>query len=217
MAVALVAATSPIVADEPPSPVLVKVSIDVGEVPELAAWADQAKLLVEQWHPRLAELLASDGIRPPEVVTLVFKKDMKGVAATSGSTINIAANWVKQHPDDYGMVVHELTHAVQAYPRTDAGWLVEGIADYVRFFHFEPRAKLSAVDPARQSYRDGYRTAAMFLAWIEATHDKEIVRKLNEALRRSQYRYELFRQYTGKCLDRLWADFLESEAARGRS
>ncbi|MBA4019942.1 MAG: hypothetical protein C0483_22475 [Pirellula sp.] len=57
----------------------------------------------------------------------------------------------------------------------------------------------------------------MFLAWIEATHDQEIVRKLNEALRRSQYRYELFRQYAGKSLDRLWADFLESEAARGRS
>lgn len=199
-----------------PVQVAVVVRVDVGEAPELAAWAERAKGLVEVWHPRIAELLASDGVRPPGEIKLVFKKEMQGVAATSGTTITIAANWVKQHPDDYGMVVHELTHAVQAYPRAEAGWLVEGIADYVRFFRFEPQARLSPVDPARQSYRDGYRTTAMFLAWVESTHDKEIVRKLNEALRRSQYRYELFQEYTGKSLDRLWADFLESPAARGR-
>jgi hypothetical protein len=194
----------------------VHVTVDVTEVPELAAWADQAKKLVEKWHPIIADLLPSDGFTAPSEVKLLFKKDMRGVAGTSGTTISIAADWVKKHPDDYGMVVHELTHVIQAYPRPDAGWLVEGIADYVRFFHYEPRAKLTPIDPARQSYRDGYRTTAMFLAWIERTHDKTIVRTLNTALRKSEYRYDLFKKCTGKSLDRLWADFLEDAASRGR-
>ncbi len=202
--------------DDKARPVPVQVAVDVGEVPELAPWAEQAKKLVEKWHPMIADLLPSDGFTPPSRVKLVFRKDMKGVASTSGTTISIAAEWVKNHPDDHGMVVHELTHVIQAYPRLDAGWLVEGIADYVRFFHYEPKTKLAGVNPARQSYRDGYRVTAMFLAWVERTHDRAIVRKLNEALRKSAYRYDLFKKATGKSLDRLWADFLEDEAARGR-
>src|SRR5262249_27232851 len=156
-------------------PLPVKVSVDVTEVPELAAWANEAKRLVESWHPKLAELLTSEGFTPPAEVKLIFKKDMKGVAGTSGATISIAASWVKKHPDEYGMVIHELTHVVQAYPRPEPGWLVEGIADYARYFHFEPKAKLAGIDPARQSYRDGYGVTALFLAWLEKTHDQAIV------------------------------------------
>ena len=91
-----------------------------------------------------------------------------------------------------------------------------GFGAHGYFENYEPQAKLAGVDPSRQSYRDGYRTAAMFLAWIEAMHGKGVVPRLNEALRKSQYRYDLFKQLTGKSLDRLWADFLEDKAARGR-
>jgi len=209
---------SPAGGQDKAKPAPVKVSVDVTEVPELTKWADEAKKHVEKWHPKIADLLASDGFTPTSEVKLVIKKDMKGVAVagTSGATITIAAEWVKNHPDDYGMVVHELTHIVQAYPRPEPGWLTEGIADYVRYFHFEPKVRLTGINPARQSYRDGYRVTAIFLAWIEKTHDKSMVRKLNEAMRKSEYRYDLFKKHTGKSLDRLWADFLEDEAARGR-
>lgn len=193
-----------------------RVEVDSSQVPELSAWASDAARLVEKWHPRIAALLPTDGFTPPAHVTLVIEKSDQGVAATAGSTIRISSGWVKKHPDDFGMVVHELTHVIQSYPPSDAGWLVEGIADYVRYYHFEPQARLAAIDPARQSYRDGYRTAAMFLAWIERTHDADIVRKLNTALRRSQYKYDLFKQATTKSLDRLWADFLDDKASRGR-
>jgi hypothetical protein len=187
----------------------VRVTVDTSEVPDLAPWGDKAKTLVEKWHPKIAELLKSEGFTPPSRVKLVFKKNMEGVAGTSGDTITIAADWVKQHPDDYGMVIHELTHVVQSYPGNDAGWLVEGIADYVRFFHFEPKTRLGRLD-AKASYRDGYRTAARFLAWVERTQDKEAVRKLNAALRTGRYDQRLFKEYTGKDLDRLWTDFVAS-------
>ncbi len=177
------------------APAKVEVTVDTSQVPELAEWGEQAKKLIEEWHPRIAETLASDNFQPPNKVQLIFEKNGKGVAATTGTTIRVTADWVKKHPDDLGMIVHELTHVVQNYPANDAGWLVEGIADYVRMYQYEPQTKLSGIDPARQSYRDGYRTTAMFLAWIAAAHDKQIVSKLNDAFRHKKYRYDLFRQY----------------------
>ena len=161
----------------------VQVTVDVSEVPDLKDWGDKAKALVEKWQPIIADLLKSDGFTPPSEVKIVFKKDMRGIAYTSGRTITIAARWVQKHPDDFGMVVHELTHAVQSYGRTphDAGWVVEGMADYVRFFKYEPDANLGPINTGDAGYRDGYRTAAKFLDWITKTHDKDIVDQLNRA------------------------------------
>jgi hypothetical protein len=196
-----------------PKPDAVQVQVDTSEVPDLEPWGAKAKALVEKWHPILADLLKSDGFTPPSEVKIVFKKDMKGVAFTSGNTITIAADWINKSPNDYGMVVHELTHVIQSYPRTNRkdGWLVEGIADYVRFFKYEPKTKLGPINNPDASYRQGYRTAARFLAWIEKTYDKEIVVKLNQALRKSEYKDEMFKDATGKDLDDLWADFLKSQ------
>lgn len=193
-----------------------KVNIDLSQAPELATWAQHAKQTVEEWHPRISKLLQSKDFTPPAEITLLFAPNKNGVAHTVGTTITISADWVKKHPEDLGMVVHELTHVIQSYPKSDASWLVEGIADYIRYFHYEPTVKLSSIDPARQSYRDGYRTTAMFLAWIQRTQDETIIRRLNQALRRSDYNYGLFKQCTSKSLDRLWAEFLEEGNTHGQ-
>ena len=188
----------------------VKVVVDTSEVPEVAEWGKKAKSLVETWHPKVSELLKSDGFTPPNEVKIVFKKDMKGVAYASGKTITISANWIKAHPDDLGMVVHEMTHVIQAYRRGGPSWLVEGIADYVRFIHYEPKTRIR-IDTKKASYRDSYRTSAKFIGWVEKTHDKDLVRKLNEALRKGKYKDELFETYTKQTLDQLWAAFLVVE------
>lgn len=198
-----------------PPAVTVRVTVDTSEVPEVADWGRDAKRLVERWHPRIVRLLPSDGFRPPTEVRLVFKKDMKGVAYASGRTITIAAGWIKAHPDDFGMVVHELTHVIQAYRRGGPGWLVEGIADYVRFAHFEPMTRI-VVNPRRAKVTDGYRTTAKFLAWAESAHDRDLVREVNAALRAGRYREELFKVRTGKTLEQLWAAFLAAQERKGK-
>lgn len=195
--------------DERTRPAL-KVVVDTEETPDLAEWAAEARALVQKWHPMVARMLATDGYFPPNQVRIVFKKDMKGVAYTQGKTIIIAADWVSKHPDDFGMVVHELTHVIQSYPQYRPPWLVEGIADYVRFFHFEPKTRIT-IDPRRASYKDGYRTTAKFLAWVEKTHDRHIIEKLNEALRNGEYTDGLWRERTSRTLDGLWAAFVAAE------
>jgi hypothetical protein len=188
----------------------VRVVVDTSEVPEVAEWGQQAKAVVETWYPKVSELLKSKDFTPPADVKIVFKKDMKGVAYASGKTITISADWIKKHPDDLGMVVHEMTHVVQSYRRGGPSWLVEGIADYVRFIHYEPKTRIR-IDAKKASYRDSYRTSAKFLGWVEKTYDKDLVPKLNAALREGKYKETLFETYTKKTLDELWAAFIVAE------
>lgn len=187
--------------------VLAKVIVEAHETPDLADWAKRAGQLCAEWYPKVSALLASEGFAPPEKVTLRFRADMKGVAAASGNAINFAAGYVRGHTNDWGMVVHELTHVVQSYPPGGPGWLVEGIADYIRLAHFEPGAPRPRINPDKASYRDAYKTTAIFLAWVEQRHDARLVSKLNAALRQRKYSPELFKEATGKTVDELWSDF----------
>jgi len=185
----------------------VEVIVDTSAVPDLKKWGEEAGDVVRKWHPQISELLKSEKFTPPRKVTLIFK-EMEGIAGTSGDSIAISAQWVREHPDDQGMVIHELVHVIQAYPKYEHVWLVEGIADYIRYFHFEPKKDLGSIDVAKASYRDGYGTTARFLAWAEKKYDKELVRKLNAALRQTKYEEKLFDDYTGKPLDALWKEFV---------
>jgi basic secretory peptidase family protein len=200
--VALTAFAAPAWADDKPR--AVDVTVEVSDVPDLKEWADKAKELIQKWHPKIALALKSDGFTPSSAVKMVFKKDMSGVAYRSGRTITIAASWVKKHPDDYGMVVHELTHVVQSYrrPGRGTGWLVEGIADYIRFFQYEP-GKLGPINAHRAHYDGSYRVTVAFLAFVTEKHDKEIVLELNAALREGKYKDDLFKEYTGKTVKEL--------------
>ncbi len=187
--------------------VLAKIVVEVHETPELTDWAKRAGQLCAEWYPKIAVLLASEGFTPPDKVTLRFRADMKGIAAASGNAINFAAGYVRGQTNDWGMVVHELTHVVQSYPPGGPGWLVEGIADYIRLSHFEPNGRRPRINPDKASYRDAYKTTAIFLEWVEKQHDAKLVSKLNTALRQRKYSPELFKEATGKTVDELWADF----------
>lgn len=147
---------------------------------------------------------------------MVFKPNIDAPAYTAGDEITINAGWIHDHPDDFGMVVHELTHIVQAYPSAGdkPGWLVEGIADYIRWWRYEPEAPRPHIDPQKSSYRDGYRTTGAFLAWLLQTYDKRLVHRLDQALRTGTYPEAIFQQVTGKPLDTLWAEFVLSTQKR---
>ena len=190
------------------------VTVDVSDIPEAKAWADEARKVVREWFPIVWRLLATDGITPPQEIKLIFKKEQDAPAYATGSSIYVNGRWIREHPDDLGMMVHELTHLVQSYsrPGNRPGWLVEGIADFIRWWRYEPEAPRPRIDPLKASYRDSYRITAAFLAWITARYDRRIVPRLDKALREGNYRPEIFREVTGKDVDTLWAEFAPKPA-----
>jgi hypothetical protein len=196
------------------------VVVDVSDAPVAAEWAAGAKELCETWHGIIFDLLNPVGRPPARTITIVFKgPSMKGVAYTRApeSTITISAAWVKKHPDDIGMVIHELTHVVQNYPRSKGAnpfWVVEGIADYIRYYEFEPE-KRTPID-WKKTYRDGYGVASAFLDWTQRTHAPHLIEKLNARLAIGEYTDELFADYASAPLERLWEEFLTSEGPKRR-
>ena len=194
--------------------VVAEAIVDTQDAPDLAAWGKQAGGLCLEWLPKITALLPSDGFVPPKTVTLYFDPVMKGVAHADKARITISAAYVRAHTNDLGMIIHELTHIVQAYPKpqdgfTKPGWLVEGIADYIRLYHFEPNAPRPRINPDKASYRDSYKTTAAFLAWLEQRH-AGLVRRLNRSLRDGRFKEDQFQEHAGKPLDELWREFADT-------
>lgn len=148
-------------------------------------------------------------------ITLVCEP-MKAIAYSDieKNRIHVSEAYVAANPEDYGMVVHELTHIVQHYAKLkrEEVWLQEGIADYIRHKYFERDiANLaSRVDPSRDNYRKGYQVTAAFLAWLEEHKSPTVVQDLNRGCAEGHCTTDLFRQTCGTDVDTLWNAFTNS-------
>ncbi len=191
----------------------VKLDFEGDVSPETKAWAEEAAVQVREWWPQVVRMLSTQEFKSPEQFVLHFKKELKVPAYRTPEGLFISIAWITKRPDDFGMVIHEMTHAIQDYRRTprDAGWLVEGIADYIRYYHYEPESPRPRFDVTKASYRDAYGTTAAFLAWAMHKYDRRLVRELDSALRRNDYTDALFEKITGKTVDVLWAEFIATK------
>jgi hypothetical protein len=124
----------------------VEFKVDVSQAPDLKDWADRAARVCERQYPMICEELKSDGFTPRRQITIALTR-YNGVAFAAGGHIEGSAGYFKVHPDDVGAMVHETVHCVQSYRRgNNPGWLVEGIADYIRFFEYEPQRSRPALE-----------------------------------------------------------------------
>lgn len=204
-----------VVESEPPVALFkypIEFTVVVDDAPEMKDWADKVARICERAYPMINEELQSTGFKPRTTITMTLKNDYNGVAMAGGGRITGSVKFFKAHPEDVGAMVHETVHCVQQYrSRNNPGWLVEGIADYVRFFKYEP-GKLKPLSPMRARYNGSYKVTAAFLAYLTEKHDKEIVRKLNQVMREGEYKEEVFKALTGKTLqdlDQEWRASLE--------
>ncbi|MEP6756869.1 MAG: basic secretory protein-like protein, partial [Chthonomonadales bacterium] len=186
---------------------------DVTAAPEMQPWGHTAEALCEVWYSKISVMLKSDeSFRPlPDTVKIIFDLESQAPAYVAGSTMHVSIPYVKGHLDDFGMIIHELTHLVQRYRGGAPGWLMEGMADYVRNKLFEPNLKLPKVNFDRAKYTDSYKTTASFLLFVESKYGPDLIPKLHAAIRARMYKPELFKELTGKDLDELWSAFKESQ------
>lgn len=186
--------------------------IDFAAAPALAKWCEERLApVVRQWYPKIAEMLASDGFRPPRGCRLRFKDGMNGTPAYCiGEEIHLNRGWFAGQlgGEALGCVVHEMTHVVQQYGRggrpAPPGWITEGIADYVRWFCFEPQSGGAVVRKRSNPRPDGsYRVTANFLDWCVRRRSPCLVKKLNAVSRDGRYREACWKIWTGKTLAEL--------------
>jgi hypothetical protein len=194
-------------------------TLDLTVAPDLADWADtRLRPVVLEWYPRIVEILPSEGWEPIDHLTLRFRNDMGGTPASAAAgRVNLNAGWFRREleREALGAVVHELVHVVQNYGRVRRddpqatrmpGWLVEGMADYIRWFLYEPETRGAEITPqnlARARYDASYRITGNFLDWVTREHNPDIVRELNAAARAGRYHESLWEGFTGKTVQEI--------------
>ena len=197
-------------------------TIDTTETPDLTEWAaNELAPVVAEWYPQIVKALPSNGYEAPKAFSITFRKDKSGVADTGGTRINCAAAWFRTQlkGEAKGAIYHEMVHVVQQYggarrrnpnAARNPGWLVEGIPDYLRFYFFEPQTKGAEIGKrgiAKAKYDAAYRQSANFLHWVAGKYDKDIVLKLNTAMREGTYSEDLWTKFTGKTSPDLGAEW----------
>jgi hypothetical protein len=195
-----------------------EIVFDTSDLPEIKPWVDETlKPICAAWYPKIVELLPSDGYSAPTRFTIIFERDSRGVAYANRGEIHCAGPWFMRNLEGEaaGAVVHEMVHIVQQYrrargPNRNPGWMVEGVADYIRWFLYEPENLRPRVDPARHKYTDSYRITGAFLNYLVQHQDDKLVEKFNAAMREGRYSEDLWKEYTGKTVDDLWADYMQT-------
>jgi hypothetical protein len=185
---------------------------DISQAPDLAKWAARAEQQLEEFWPETQALLYSPGFITPNKVNVLYRlgpgPGVTDVAAAGGGVITVNSKWSREHPEDTGLIVHESAHVIQAMSAYDPVWLVEGVADYIRWVKYEPQNQKQKFNPDKAKYSDSYRTTGTFLGWCELHYDSTLVTKLNHAVRFGNYKPALWKQFTGKDVDTLWSEFL---------
>jgi hypothetical protein len=201
-----------------------EITINTSAAPELKSWAEnELAPVLAQWYPKIAALLSSEGFTPPEHFSVTLKP-VKGVAFTSGTRVVANSAWLGKELQGQaiGSLVHEMAHVVQQFKGHNPAWLVEGSADYIRWFKYEPQSHgadvvwMQTMRHFSPHYNDSYRVTANFLNWITQKYDSEIVEQMNAAMREGKYDDGLWKKYTGKTAPELgeeWKKDVEAQLA----
>ena len=186
--------------------------LDVADAPDMKEWIEKVARVCERQYPMICDQLQGDGFKPLTVIRMALKNDYNGVAAAGGGRITGSVKYFKAHLDDIGAMVHETVHCVQLYRgRGNPGWLVEGVADYLRFFKYEAN-KPKALAPERAKFDGSYRVTAAFLAFVTEKYDPQVVRKLNATMRAGKYKPEVWKELTGLTVEELGREWQKSLA-----
>ena len=68
------------------------------------------------------------------------------------------------------------------------------------FEHGSHGADIRPAATGRAPFDAGYGTTANFLNWLATQHDKDIIRKINAAMREGRYKEALWKDFTGQSL-----------------
>lgn len=205
-------------------------TVDATLAPDLLPWTEKELMpVVFEWYPKIAKMLPSAGYKEKDSVLFEFRDDMDGTPAyAAGGRVALSIPFFRGQLQNEakGAVVHELVHVVQDYWRArrgnreakpTPGWVTEGIADYIRWFLYEPQSKGAEITEgnfANANYDSSYRVTGNFLNWVVAKHDKDLIRKLNEAAREGRYSEDFWKQRTGRTVEELNVDWKTESAKR---
>ena len=163
-------------------------------------------------YPRLLETYNENALKR---VYFIIDPTYDGVAYSFGDVVVFSYAYMEEHPLEGDVAVHEITHKIQAgYKGSAPGWLIEGMADYVRdkFGIDDPNNFTLPEYNPNQSYEDAYRVTARFLKWIETHKYPNFVKELNDALIGGGNYEAFWSKALGADVDAVWQEYGQNPA-----
>lgn len=212
-------------------------TLDATEAPDLLEWGGKNLIpVLDEWYPKIIEMLPVAGVTPAHNITFTLKDkmppNMQGIPAyASGTSVVFNAKFMRDQAggEAIGAGIHEVVHVVQfggvregqeGRRRNRGGrpptWVTEGVADYIRWFLYEPQAKGAEItkrNVKESSYDASYRVTANFFDWVIKKYEKDLMRKLNVATH-DGYSEGLWKEWTGKTLQDLGAEWKKENLDR---
>lgn len=186
------------------------VTMDTRDAPEMAAFHEIMPEVLREYYPKMIEILDAWDLPLRDSVRLTMRPGIDYPAYASGPGITFSSDWFAAHPEDLGCIIHEMTHIVQSFVGPNQpGWLVEGLADYVRHKTAIDTAGWKLPDGYKegQHYTNGYGVVSAFLLYVEGKYDPDMAKKCHRAMKTQTYSSDLWVECTGKTVDELWEEY----------
>ncbi len=161
------------------------------------------------------KLIADFNPNAKKKIYFIIDPAYEGAAYAWGEVVVFGFNYMEGNPKDGDVVVHETMHHIQQdYKGSVPSWLVEGIADNVRYHY-----GIDNPDPwtlqeykPEHNYDGSYGITGRFLLWIETHKNKNFVKELNNALIKGTNYNDFFIQSLGKNIQDVWNEYAKNPA-----
>lgn len=187
--------------------------VDASLATDLSGLAQNMANVCLSTFPKIEQILSVSTYPAPHVIKL--SNSTYAIGFAQGNEVSVQIDYIRKHPDDMGMVVHELAHVVQGYS-SGPSWVTEGIADYVRNKLGYTTAS-NYVCNSTSNYLSGYNCSARLLGYVERTYSPNIIKELHTAMRSGTYTDDIFVRTTGKTPSQLYSTCLSSDCKGGKA
>ena len=196
--------------------------LDTSAAPDMKEWTERVLRRIQCNGIRVAAYVTAGWPIPRNVKVSYMDKDGGAPAWTEPGAcpkICLNAKWFRKNRDGEaaGAFFYALVRAMQGYRATPGAtetncpsWLANGIADYARWYLFEPESRgcdFVRKNPEAYRYNGSFRVTASFLDFVERRHPGTVMRA-NAAMRAHAFDDATFwKDATGKTaeeLEKLW-------------
>lgn len=143
---------------------------------DLANHAEQMRRMMIEWFPFIQSQLYTPAYRPIPRIDVYFR-EMDGVAYATGREIHISQKYVRDtRMQDTGVYIHEMTHVIHQ-ARGCPGWIVEGTAEYMRRWFYEPKTTPTKPTDQERKFKQNFFRNCFF--WEDESRAYHLLAEMN--------------------------------------